>query len=93
MKTIPMAMPKYCSQHTKDVAEQLLRTLVDLTADGNDHSEGAYASLYVMCAMFATSGNTTAELVQDLIEDISALVDANRAETTRIKTATSSAVN
>jgi hypothetical protein len=51
-----------------------------------DYSEGAHAALYAMCAVFATSGDDTADIVETLSKEISTLVDANREEMAKMET-------
>jgi hypothetical protein len=76
MAIIPMTMPRDCSQRTRDLAQQLVKTLDDSEAD---YSESADAVMCALCAWFAAGENDDPEsLVRVLLENIAVLIAANR---------------
>jgi hypothetical protein len=80
---IPMGMPEDETPRTRELARQMMELLCESEGDG---PELAHAALYVMCAMFATSGVDTADLVEHLSEEIRELIDGNREQIAKINT-------
>jgi hypothetical protein len=74
-----VSMPRGATTRTRELVRQMMKLLDESEAD---YCECAHAVMYVMCALFATSGDSTADIVDQLDGVISTLVDANREAST-----------
>jgi hypothetical protein len=75
MKKMSMAMPMDEATHVEELAKQMMTLMCESEAD---LSGCARAALYVMCAAWATSEYTTADIEDQLRGAIKNLIEKNR---------------